>query len=597
MYFLFLIIIIPLSTSWTGPPPAEIVYYGYAYVNGSPVSAGTTIEILANGGALVMGNDTTILGGYFPGLQMIWDNPDTGTDEGITYGDNAENIYFKIAGQSTTNPQYLTATMSQAGQSIEINLSYLYNFPPVLDFISDQVFTEDVYKCFNITATDNNSFRNDTLTYSDNAPGSLVKLNNNLAQFCWTPSNGNVGNHTYTYTVTDDGTPQESDNQAINVEVINVNDAPYINLADKTTLVNETFVYDVSAVSGDIDPTSDTLNYTDNTTLFEVGLSSGLINFTPNVTGVYSIEITVTDNWGASTSDTFTLTVIEEEKVVIRRNVYYNHTNSVTYIVTNKIYNFLGTDITNARFVDEDIGFNDTINITNEKSITISGEITLSESGDPFLFNDSTLEVGSDVYRSNQPRIILPGATVVSTSGGGGGTIVRSDCPAWPACPECPEEGTCPSCPECPEPTQELITLPEIEEEEPTEVSGILPIGLILLIIILLILRWLYLRYSVKRNLKFIMQRKNNYHFLFKKQRFSAKLLNSQTMEALVYTKRKNKEFIEKTILKIPKSRWKYSFRAFFKIRSGPVKNELILKNMQRVIKEKSLKTLNRLNR
>ncbi|MCK4589099.1 MAG: hypothetical protein KAT77_01555 [Nanoarchaeota archaeon] len=593
-YLLILIIFIPLAISWTGPPPAPIVYYGYAYINGSAAPAGMTLQILANGGALVMDTDTTIAGGYFPGLQMIWDDLDTtGTDEGIEYANNAEHITFKIGDSITNYPQYLTATMSQAGQAILINLSFIHNFPPILDFIANQTFTEDINKCFNITASDNDIYRSDILTFSSSgAPSSVNQLNNTLTEICWTPNNNNaiVGNYTPTFTVTDDGQLPESDSQNVGYEVINVNDAPFINLADKTTVANQTFTYDVSAVCDDIDPTGDTLNYTDNTTLFDIGLTSGIISFIPTATGVYIIQINVTDNWGASASDTFTLTVLAEEKVVIRKNIYYLETNSngLVYRVTNKIYNFLGSDITDAPFTDDDIGYNGTVNITNEKSAEISGNITIPQSNQPFLFNLSSLTTANSTYISNQPRILVAAAAAApapSTGGGGGGS--RSI--VCPPCPTCP---TCPICPICPSPPQELEELPELPEEieEIPEAPSYLPassLGALILLIILLIIRWLYLRYSIKRNLKLALQRKNNFHFLFKNQRFSVRLLDPQRLGAVVYTTRKNKEFIGRTLLNSLKSRWKYSFKVFFKIKNEPLKTEMILKRIKKIIKAK----------
>jgi hypothetical protein len=57
--------------------------------------------------------------------------------------------------------------------------------------------------------------------------------------------------------------------------------------------VNQTFTYQAVAY----DPNNDTLTFFDNTTLFDINSSTGMINFTPNSTqiGNYSINITVTD--------------------------------------------------------------------------------------------------------------------------------------------------------------------------------------------------------------------------------------------------------------------------------------------------------------
>jgi len=105
MYLMILVMIIPLVNTWAGPPPADIVFYGYATQNATNAPPGTTVSIRANGGTLMMDSDTVLAGGYYPTLQMTWDDPDTGGDEGITYADNAEAITFKVGDESTNYPQ------------------------------------------------------------------------------------------------------------------------------------------------------------------------------------------------------------------------------------------------------------------------------------------------------------------------------------------------------------------------------------------------------------------------------------------------------------------------------------------------------------
>lgn len=616
VYLLVLLVVVPLAFAWGGPPPAEIVYYGYAYINGSVAPPGTQLQILANGNSLVMDTDSVISGGYFPGLQMIWDDPDTGTDEGITYSDNAENIYFKIAGQTTNYPAYITATTSQAGQAILINLSFIYNFPPILDFISNQTFTEDVSKCFNITASDNNSYRNDTLSYSDNAPGTLSKINDNLAQFCWTPTNTNaiVGNYTFTYTVTDDGSPSKSDSQLVGIEVLNVNDAPTLNIPNQVAFINQTFNLAVSSYADDIDPTGDTLNYTDNSTLFDINLTTGLISFTPNATEIHSIQITVCDNHGACTSDTFTLTILAEEKVVIRKNIEYLGTSGsdLLYQVTNKIYNFLGSDLVDAPFNDSDIGYNGTVNITDERSVTISGNITVPASGSTFNFAQSNLISGAAVYYSNQP-IILAGSITTGGGGGGGG----GSC----SCPTCPT--TCPTCPPCPQPKkvkvchngntieisinalpshleqgdtygecppQELEELPP-EIEKPRyfiqiikwKYSWIIAIAVILLILLFLLRLWL-LKRKVKKFLKYVRRSGRFFHFVYGPHNMSLKVDDVKKLNGAFYIKRNQREFMDKIKLKNPFSRFWYSIKAMFKIRQGPFETTFALSRIKKAI-------------
>ena len=98
----------------------------------------------------------------------------------------------------------------------------------------------------------------------------------------------------------------------VTLNITNVNDAPYFDpaLINLTAYENVTFVYDINAT--DIDPTSDVLNFTSNSTLFTINSSTGLIQFTPNSShvGTYDINFTVCDNHDVCDYDVITLEVL-----------------------------------------------------------------------------------------------------------------------------------------------------------------------------------------------------------------------------------------------------------------------------------------------
>jgi len=435
LYFLFALVLaivvmttIPSGTSWSGPPPAEIVYYGYAYINGSYAADGTALEIRSNNGSLVMDTDTILTGGYFPELKLIWDDPDTPGDEGIEYASNAEKIYYTVGGEYTNYPEYRNVTTGEAGKSILINLSFIYNFPPILITIPNQTVLEDSSLVFYVDAWDNNSYREDVLSFFEDSPGTLtntsqIYVGNNTwrTTFTWTPDNWDVGNHTYNFSVYDDGIPQKSDDQLVNIEVINTNDPPYINPSNQVVFLGTTLTY--TPPSGDDDLIhGDVLFYDYNTSLFTFDNSTGKLTFTPNSShiGVHSISVNVTDLAGVTDTETFTITVKESQDIIIVKNIIA--VSETEYDVEITVYNYeeFGNDLFDLTINDTDLNLSETFNLTYRSFISFNGTVTFSGAG---VHNFSIAEVNNsgDMYYSNEPSIYVTVCTACSSGGGGGG--------------------------------------------------------------------------------------------------------------------------------------------------------------------------------
>ncbi len=72
-----------------------------------------------------------------------------------------------------------------------------------------------------------------------------------------------------------------------------ISDAPVLNsITDFNIIVNNHFTFQVTAT----DSNNDTLSFSDDTTLFNINANTGLIDFTPTSTGVYDVNISVSDN-------------------------------------------------------------------------------------------------------------------------------------------------------------------------------------------------------------------------------------------------------------------------------------------------------------
>jgi len=172
---------------------------------------------------------------------------------------------------------------------------------------SNPTINETDSMAFSIVASDIN---NDDLTYAWYLDGEITGENSN--SYTFVSDYDSAGIYVVNVTVSDGVyyVPHEW-----TLTVTNVNRPPTIEtIGDKTAYEGQVFNLQISAT--DLD--SDILTFSDNTTLFNINPSIGLISFTPNYdsAGVYFINITVTDAadivW-----QTFKLTIINVNRVPI----------------------------------------------------------------------------------------------------------------------------------------------------------------------------------------------------------------------------------------------------------------------------------------
>ena len=141
--------------------------------------------------------------------------------------------------------------------------------------------------------------------------------------------NFNVGTHSVTLTVTDNETLTNADEVIITVEP---NQAPIAYAGpDQTVLVNEIVTFDGSG-SSDISGTivSYEWNFGDGTTV-----TGQTVDRTYSTAGSYTVTLTVTDNGGATDSDTTLVTVTEEP--IIEEPANLMHISDITMTLDNKI--------------------------------------------------------------------------------------------------------------------------------------------------------------------------------------------------------------------------------------------------------------------
>ncbi len=180
------------------------------------------------------------------------------------------------------------------------------NNPPVLDPIGNRTAKINHTFSLQVNATDDDS--GDNLTFSDNTSLfniTWLTLLTSLIEF--TPDDGDEGNHSVNISVTDDAPNPETDYEVVIFEVT-PNRAPVIDpIGNQTATEDSEFNLTITASDLDGDP----LVFSDNTTLFDIDSSTGLISFTPNAShvGIYQIQINATDDDNATDSANFWLNI------------------------------------------------------------------------------------------------------------------------------------------------------------------------------------------------------------------------------------------------------------------------------------------------
>jgi hypothetical protein len=180
------------------------------------------------------------------------------------------------------------------------------NAAPVLGLIGNRTVDELANLSFTATASDSDLPAN-SFTFSLESGPAGASINPATGAFSWTPTEAQgPGTYTFTVRVTDDGSPAESDTEAIQVTVNEVNIAPQLaSITDKT--VDEGSLLSVTAVGSDADLPEQNLVYS--LTVSPAGASingsTGEFTWTPSELqgpGDYPVTVQVSDGLAAVTT-------------------------------------------------------------------------------------------------------------------------------------------------------------------------------------------------------------------------------------------------------------------------------------------------------
>ncbi len=194
-------------------------------------------------------------------------------------------------------------------QSFEVQVANV-NQPPVITSTPVTAAVELQAYAYALVTLDPDL--SDALTYSLSAAPSGMVIDTGTGLIEWTPAEGQAGAHSVTVTVTDSA--GLGDQQSFTIDVEERNHLPVIGSIPPTSATaNSLYQYDVDATDANV---GDPLTYALGT--FPEGMTidpaSGLINWTPTDTqvGVHDTSVVVSDDRGGSTSQTFQITVEEE---------------------------------------------------------------------------------------------------------------------------------------------------------------------------------------------------------------------------------------------------------------------------------------------
>ncbi len=251
----------------------------------------------------------------------------TATDPDTAYGDVLTIEWLKDGVNQSSNttwtysPNYcdagiynITLNVTDSGeledtQPWNLSVNNTNRVPVLNNTIGNVSVTEDINNT-NAIDLDEYFYDNDTiectganqdsLTFNVTGNSSVkVVIDTSDNKVSFNPTPNWFGNETIYFTVYDSYNTTDSNNITINVT--NVNDAPVLDaIANQSFAENVSFELTVTASDPDNDivPGLDTLTFYDNTSLFNINPSSGVISFTPTNAdvGIHIVNITVSDS-------------------------------------------------------------------------------------------------------------------------------------------------------------------------------------------------------------------------------------------------------------------------------------------------------------
>ncbi|MDV7007610.1 Ig-like domain-containing protein, partial [Dickeya solani] len=232
-------------------------------------------------------------------------------DSNITMQGNIADINAALNGLIYTpdadynGPVTITIGLTDTLLAIPITASLPIGIAPVADIVSDSVITNvSSPVSFNVMANDTFENINARVTsYSTPSHGTVVI--DSTGNAVYTPNSGYLGNDSFTYTVTSNGTTETT------TVTIHINTPPVAN-PDSATTPEDTSVT-VNVLANDTDADGNTLTVTSASAGHGTVVinANGTLTYTPaaNYNGSDTITYKISDGLGASATGTVTVTI------------------------------------------------------------------------------------------------------------------------------------------------------------------------------------------------------------------------------------------------------------------------------------------------
>jgi len=252
------------------------------------------------------------------GTSFFTVNSKTGTATVTPTEDNVGNYLVNF---TATDSHGLTDSEEVAVQVINVN------YPPVWVAIGKQTIDEGKPYDLQLKATDVDKADKDNLEYSVAfIDGGVMFTMGTDGHVNFTPAKTMVGMHHVRFTVAD--TAGHKVNQDVIFEIRNVNSPPVIKpIPDQKVNRNTRLHLKINATDDDIGIVTETLAFSDDSSIFKIDEDTGWINITPTTSqvGKYVIKVTVTDLHSATATKSFNLEVVlnntvPDAKIVVTGN-------------------------------------------------------------------------------------------------------------------------------------------------------------------------------------------------------------------------------------------------------------------------------------
>jgi VCBS repeat-containing protein len=350
-----------------------------------------------------------------------------------------------------TTPSFtLTATVTDNGTPnlndtavITINLTDV-NEAPVLGGIGNKAIDELAPLSFTATATDVDAGQSSTFTLDAAALALGATINPTTGAFSWTPTEAQgAGLYNITITVTDNGTPQLSDSETIQIQVNEVNQNPVLGtIGNRTVDEGTTLTFTIDGTDADLPANTLTFSASNLPTGATFDPATRTFSWTPTeaqgpntFTGII---FTVNDGQGGTDSETIQITVNEVNQAPVlgaigNRTVQVGQTLSFTVTATDADFPANGLVLsrsalpTGATF-DAGTGvfsWTPTAGQVGDTSLIF----TVTDNGSPVLNDSETITI-SVAAEDNQPPVVNDQSFTLAENSANGtvvGTIAAND--------------------------------------------------------------------------------------------------------------------------------------------------------------------------